>query len=196
MLRSLWDSSGTLTLFVFCISLIYAVMRYNVFGLVPYEDIPLFITNKAFALAAVILLLINAIRTDSDTRILNQQIKMFILMHVILSFFVFTPAYFPEYFNNGKILTQPAMMLLAGIYSFISFYTMSQVKEHKDVAQESLFKQHIKIFTLIGLLVHIFLRGISGWLRPEIWPFGILPVSLIAFVAVLVVTLLRNKKYW
>ena len=194
MFRSLWDCSGRLTFFVFCTSLIYAVIRYNVFGLVPYEDIPLYISNKAFALSAVILLLINTIRTDSDRGILNRHIRMFMIMHAIISFFVFTPAYFREYFHNGKILLQPAMMLLAGIYSFFSFNTMHQVKEATDIVQSRLFMQRIKIFTLIALSVHIFLRGISSWLNPEIWPAGIVPVSLIAFIALLIVALMPNKK--
>ncbi|MBI2418866.1 MAG: hypothetical protein HYV28_13390, partial [Ignavibacteriales bacterium] len=102
---------------------------------------------------------------------------------------------FPEVscsdFNNGKIRLQPSLMLVAGICSFVSFYTMYQVKEHPDAVQISMLRQRDTIFILLVRLVDTFIRGISGWFNPEIWLAGILPVSL---VAVLIVALMQIKK--
>ena len=43
----------------FIVSLIYAIIRYNVFGNIPWVEVPLFVTNKAISLTVIFILVIS-----------------------------------------------------------------------------------------------------------------------------------------
>ena len=53
------DNSIIIIIAVFLFSLIYAVLRYNVFKGVPWIDFPTYVFNKVLSLSALILFVLN-----------------------------------------------------------------------------------------------------------------------------------------
>jgi hypothetical protein len=99
---------------VFGASVVYAIIRYHVAGDVEWRHFPLFILNKATALAAVGFVacsyLIGKIFRwhDNDKALRLVVIKFcglvgFFLaaIHAFFSVFLLTPAYFAKYFDAG-----------------------------------------------------------------------------------------------
>ena len=41
--------------------------------------------------------------------------------------------------------------------------------------------------------IHLMALGLKGWLTPEKWPAGLVPISLIAFVAAVIPLLVKRK---
>src|SRR3989338_7743141 len=111
---------------VFAITFAYAVVRYNVIKGVPWQQLPLFISNKAIALAAVAFIALSydfgplarfwpkVFARELSTR------KFFGLLgfglaaaHAIISLLIFSQAYYPRFFTEaGKLnLTGELSML-------------------------------------------------------------------------------------
>ena len=77
------------------ISLLYAVIRYNIAGDVPWSQFPVFIINKATACSGVILLGLAGLNDSVEKR---HRIGLFasacLGLHCLLSLMLLTPANF------------------------------------------------------------------------------------------------------
>jgi DMSO/TMAO reductase YedYZ heme-binding membrane subunit len=53
--------------------------------------------------------------------------------------------------------------------------------------------QRVGYLALLLVAIHLVTLGLKGWLTPEKWPAGMVPISLIAFVAAVVPLLVKRK---
>ncbi|MCK0134511.1 hypothetical protein [Arenibacter sp. S6351L] len=188
---------------VLIISMGYAVLRYNVVGTVAWKDVPIFILNKGVSLAAIVLLTLSfTIRplTHLGIRALNFGLEsrkilgisglLLTIFHVLLSFLIFNPHYYPKFFDSDNTLSVVGnFSLLAGMASFMILGLYHWCFRNRSKNKELLINIITSKEFLLGLLfmlgTHLVFMGYSTWTSPSKWQGSLPPISLISFVVVL-----------
>ncbi len=208
------NSASPIITGVFMFSLAYAVVRYHIAGPVPWTDFPFFILNKAISLAAFILLALNFglgplnnLGVGVSEGWLNARRAMgmtgflLVLIHALMSFMLFSPAVYGQFFEQDGTLTLLAgIIMLGGVLGFVVLWAYN-MSFQTHMREDQVFIRFItsRRFLLVALTlggVHVFFMGYEGWLAPAGWHGGIPPVSLVAFscfAAMYIVNLLGRK---
>ena len=103
------------------------MLRYHIVGEVPWKDFPLYIFNKGLALGGIVLLSFNFTLGPArqlgipipqawlDTRkVLGMTGFLVILVHVLMSFLLFSPAKYQKFFRNRWHVKGPCGHQYAG----------------------------------------------------------------------------------
>ena len=180
--------------------MIYAVVRYHIFGPVPWKDFPFFILNKGISLAAFILLTLNfglgpvsnlGLSVSEGWLNARKAVGMtgflLVVVHAFMSFMLFSPAIYAKLFAvDGSLTLLGGLSMLGGVLAFVVLwaYNMSFQTHMRD---DKVFIQFItsRTFLLWAMLLgaaHLIFMGYEGWLNPASWHGGIPPISLVAFV--------------
>jgi len=185
------------------ISMGYAVLRYNVVGTVGWKDLPIFIMNKGLSLAAIILLAfsfsirplanlgIPVLKFGLESRkVFGVSGLLLTIFHVLLSFLIFNPQYYPKFFDSDDSLSVVGnFSLLAGMASFMILglyhWCFKNRTKNKEILINFITSKEFLLGLLFMLGVHLFFMGYSGWLIPSKWQGGLPPISLISFAVVL-----------
>jgi DMSO/TMAO reductase YedYZ heme-binding membrane subunit len=187
----------------------YAVLRYHVAGPVPWKDFPLFILNKGFSLAAFVLLACNfgfgplrklgvpLPNSWLDARkALGMTGFLLVLIHALMSFLLFKPAVYGNFFApDGTLTLLAGLSMLTGVLAFVvlwaynlSFQTF--LREDKAFISFITSRRFLLVAFLLGA-AHLLFMGYEGWLKPGGWHGGLPPISLVAF-AVFVMAYIVN----
>ncbi len=181
-------------------SMSYAIVRYQIFGPVPWKELPLFILNKGISLSAFILLTLNfslsplnnlGIKVSENwlnsRKIIGISSFFLLVIHVLISFLLFQPAIYGKFFEaNGTLTLFASISMLGGILAFAALWIYHQ--SFQSLASEdnewTPFITSRKFLLLIMLLgaTHLFFMGYEGWLNPSSWHGKMPPISLVAFV--------------
>jgi hypothetical protein len=178
-------------------SISYAILRYNIFGQVPWKDLPFFILNKAISLTAIILFTISSISSflnknkvqiaqkwiDSSAAIESISFSL-IIIHVFISLMLFKAEIFMKFFEeNGTLNLLGGISMIDGIISFVLLWVikLNSLPNTKNNYALYFFPKAISV-VMIFIIIHLFFMGYSGWVTPEKWHGGMPPISLIAFV--------------
>ena len=111
----------------------YAIVRYHIAGPVPWKDFPFFILNKGFSLAAFILLTCNfglgplnnlGVKVPAGwlnaRKALGMTGFLLVLIHVLMSFMLFSPNVYAKFFEaNGTLTLLAGLSMLGGILAFV-----------------------------------------------------------------------------
>ena len=111
----------------------YAVLRYHLLGPVPWDDFPFFILNKGLCLAAFLMLLMNftlgplaslGVRVPQGwlnaRKALGMTGFLLVLIHILMSFLLFTPAVYGKFFQPDSTLTLlGGLSMLMGVLAFV-----------------------------------------------------------------------------
>ena len=208
------NAAGRIIAVTMALAIGYAILRYHIAGDVPWKDFPFFILNKSVSLAAFVLLAMNFglgplrdLGVNMSQGWLNARKAMgmtgflLVLIHVVMSFMLFSPAVYGSFFESDGTLTLIAgLSMLGGVLGFVVLwgYNMSfqtHLREDKAFIQFITSRKFLLIALTFGG-IHVFFMGFNGWLAPSDWHGGIPPVSLVAFtcfVAMYVVNLFGRK---
>lgn len=208
----LWQPTTAKWFFaLFGASVVYAILRYHIAGDVEWSHFPLFIFNKATALAAVFFvgasyLIGKVIRWhDHDKALRLVVIKFCGLMgfflagiHAFFSVFLLTPPYFAKYFlEDGKLNWQGEIGMAVGVVALFMLsspaITTLPMMPKALGGQRWKRSQRMGYAALILVVVHLVVLGFKGWMAPKGWTAGLPPVSLIAVVAALVPLLVKRR---
>ena len=177
----------------------YAVLRYHLLGDVPWKDFPFLVLNKGLSLGAFILISLNFALGPARhlglpvsqswlnaRKALGMSGFLFILVHALISFMLFSPTVFGKFFEDDGTLTGIAgISLLAGILAFVVLwgYNLSfQTYLREDKAFIGLITSRKFLIWALPLGgIHLFFMGYAGWLNPAGWNGGLPPISLVAF---------------
>ena len=193
------NAAGAIITVTMSLAICYAVLRYHIAGDVPWKDFPLFILNKGLCLGAFVLITFNFALGPAKNLGLpvseawlnaRQAIGMsgflFVLVHALMSFMLFSPAVFGKFFEpNGTLTGVAGISMLAGVLGFVVLwgYNLSfqtHLREDK-VFIGFITSRRFLIWALLLGGVHLLLMGYSGWLNPSSWHGGLPPISLVAF---------------
>jgi hypothetical protein len=193
------NSAGAIVLITLLLSIGYAVLRYHIAGPVPWKDLPMFILNKGLCLAGFILLTFNFTLGPlnnlgvpvsqgwlNSRKALGMTGFLLILIHALMSFMLFSPAVYAQFFvENGTLTLFGGLAMLFGVLGFVflwgynlSFQTF--LREDKAFIQ-FLTSRKVLLFALVLGGLHLLFMGYAGWLKPAGWHGGLPPISLVAF---------------
>jgi len=177
----------------------YAVVRYHIAGDVPWKDFSFFILNKGLCLGAFVLLTFNFALGPAKNlglpvpsswlnarKAFGMSGFLLILIHALISFMLFSSAYYGKfYMPDGTLTGVASLSMLAGVLGFVFLWAynlsfQSNLREDKAfIAFITSRKFLVWALSLGGM--HLAFMGYSGWLSPGDWLGGLPPVSLIAF---------------
>ncbi len=198
------NSAGRIIFFSIALSMGYAVLRYHIFGPVPWKDLSFFILNKGVALGAFVLLTFNF--SFGPLKNLGVQLPegylnarkalgmtgfLLVLIHALISFMLFNPSVYAQFFlPDGTLTGLAGLSMLGGVLSFVVLwgYNLSfQTFLREDQAFiKFITSRNFLLTAMLFSLLHLFFMGYKGWMVPETWHGGLPPISLVAFVFFLV----------
>ena len=183
----------------FILSIGYAIVRYHVLGEVAWKDLPFFILNKGISMSALILLAFNftfgplknlgAPIPNSwlrSRRIIGIVGFIQVFVHVIMSFMLFNPAVYKNYFEqNGTMTLITGLSMIGGVLAFIFLwiYNVSfnaAFRKDKDLIS-FITSRKVLLSAMLFSGAHLVFMGYNGWLNPGGWLGGLPPISLVAF---------------
>jgi len=201
--------TSTIVLIIFGLSLSYAIIRYNIVRNIPYDNLPLFITNKAVALSATILIGLSFLlgplaRFFKSIFVANLYLRKHLgvigfglaALHAVISLILLNPSYYPRFFSDGGKLTLAGeSSMLFGILSFLIFAVISitsipPVEKQMHPDQWKLV-QRFGYLAYFFVLMHVGIMGYGGWFRVESWQYGLASISLIASLFIVFVLIMR-----
>lgn len=166
----------------------YAVLRYLVFGEVEPAQVPVFILNKALAVASVVFLLYAGIDhrngMAADSRRWGRASLHAAFAHVLLSLAILKPEYFPKFHDvHGRFNFDGGSVIAFGVAASWLFLLLTRNR----VARLPVVRRRVIIASGLCLLGHLIPMGMAGnsWFATGEWPAGLPPMSLLSFAAVL-----------
>jgi hypothetical protein len=194
------NSAGSIILLTCLFSFGYAISRYHIAGPVPWKDLPFYTLNKGIALGAFILLTLNfgfgplsnlGVKVPEGYLNARKALGMvgflMVLIHVLISFMLFTPAIYGQFFEqDGSLTLTGGLSMLGGVLSFVVLwgYNLSfQTHLREDTAFIKFITSRKFLLTaMLFSLVHLFFMGLKGWMNPGDWHGGLPPISLLGFI--------------
>lgn len=159
-------------------SVVYATARYNIFKGVPWSDWPAYTLNKAFGLAALLLLVLSVIGKGSAEVRPMRMAGAFVSIHVLLSLTLFSPAYYANFFLQGKLTAAAGLSMLLGAAAAAAMASGKGPRVAPTVDRGS---WNLALVAFAGG-AHAMLQGFAGWFAPSTWPGMMPPITLISFL--------------
>jgi len=193
------NAAGGIIAVTMSLAIGYAVLRYHIVGDVPWKDFPFFILNKGLCLGAFVLITFNFAFGPARTlglavpqawlnarKALGMSGFLFVLVHALMSFMLFSPGVFKKFFEaNGTLTGIAGISMLAGVLGFVVLwgYNLSfQTHLREDKAFIGFItSRRFLIWAMLLGGIHLFFMGYAGWIKPAGWHGGLPPISLIAF---------------
>src|SRR3989338_4393633 len=153
-----WMNVNVFSIALFAVILGYALLRYNIIKGVPWSDLPLFISNKAIALYAVVFIALSfiigpLIKFWTGTFIRFQPLRKyfgllgfgFASIHALISLLIFTPQYYPKFFSEtGKLDLIGELSMLFGIIGFFIFLVVA-ISDIPSVEESMKFEHWLEV---------------------------------------------------
>jgi hypothetical protein len=184
---------------VLVLAVSYAVLRYHVAGPVPWKDFPFFILNKGFSLAAFVLIACNfgfgplrnlGVPVPDSWLAARKAVGMtgflLVLIHALMSFLLFKPAVYANFFAaDGTLTLLAGLSMLAGVLAFVVLWAYN-LSFQTFLREDKVFISFItsRRFLLVAFVfggAHLLFMGYEGWMKPGGWHGGLPPISLVAF---------------
>jgi hypothetical protein len=193
------NSAPLLILVILVLAISYAVIRYHLAGPVPWKDFPFFILNKGISLAAFVLIACNfgfgplrniGVPLPDSWLAARKAVGMtgflLVLIHALMSFLLFKPAVYGNFFSQDGTLTLFAgLSMLTGVLAFVILWAYN-LSFQTFLREDKVFISFItsRRFLLVAFILggaHLLFMGYEGWLKPGGWHGGLPPISLVAF---------------
>jgi len=196
--KEIKNSAGRIITAVILFSIGYAIVRYHLAGDVPWKDLPFFILNKGISLAAFVLVTCNFSFGPLNNlgfkipagwldarKALGMTGFLLALVHALISFMLFSPAVYAQFFEpDGTLTLLGGISMLGGIAAFVVLWAynlsfQTQLREDKTFIRFITSRKFLIWALLLGG-VHLVFMGYQGWMEPAKWQGGMPPVSLVA----------------
>ncbi len=170
------------------LGLAYAVVRYVVFGTGAPTGMATLL-NKALCIyatgALVALGLRRARGLDWRSGPWVSGLRVSVLLHVLLSLFLLSPAYYAKLYVGPHFTWLAELALLSGAAACA---LMLDARVRRWVGLD-------RAFLLAALLVVAHLVGLGGraWITPSSWPGHLPPITLLCGLATLIAVRLRPR---
>ena len=175
----------------------YAILRYHVVKSVPWEHLPLYTTNKVFAVVGLAGLVGSRLAAGRECR---QRFGLAGLwcttVHVLMSLLLMGQNYFQKFFlETGKLTWQAELSMAAGVLGvgFLLWLLIATLKT--ETQQHTSLVPGIARWALLTTALHLIFMGGDGWLNQEDWAEakGLPAITLLAFGVTLLGLALKPK---
>lgn len=177
----------------------YAIVRYNVFKGVPWEQLPVYVSNKAIAFVGLLLLGLSRIVVHKGRRrALGLAGAGFVAVHLLLSLMLAGPQYFPSlYTASGQMTGAAALSMLAGALGSVALlwlFHSTKVRPVEGQRSRTSLVPGLGRALLLFTAVHVALIGVRGWFDLSSWPGSLPPITLLSFVIAAVLLVMPKVK--
>lgn len=166
------------------ITTLYAVVRYVGFGGVAPTHVPVYLLNKSIAMASVLFLCCAAfsyLRGHAEgVRFWGKASGYGVVIHVLLSLAILTPAYLPKFFAGERMSLSGELSILFGVLSAFGLWFVH--RPGSPLRRPRLAR--IACYLLVA--AHLVAMGFINWSQPAKWHGYLPPISLVSFVFILV----------
>ncbi|MBW2270165.1 MAG: hypothetical protein JRH16_16480 [Deltaproteobacteria bacterium] len=173
---------------ILAISFAYAFARYVVLGPVAPAQIPVFLLNKGFAMAAVVFLFCaavsHAVRRPENARSWGTAALHCGTLHALLSFTILSSAYFPALFEGERMSLRGELTVCFGVLAVYGSWLL-----RRD-GLRSTAKKLLQLLSTLAIAGHLIALGSARWLDAAGWYGGMPPISLISLLFVMACLLL------
>lgn len=170
-------SSSLLVSSTLSLSASYAVLRYVVVKGVSPWHLPCCISNKVLAVAGLLLACAAIVARDRSTRRSTGRTSfVLVTAHVLASGLGITAGH----------ASTPALGLAALAGSGALAYWALHALSVRGAAGAALGSAALCRLLLAASGIHLLVLGLPAWLTPHTWPAGLPPLTLLAFLAVLI----------
>lgn len=175
--------------------LAYAIVRYHVVKTVPWEHLPLYTTNKVFAVVGLAGLVGSRLAAGRQRRQYYGLAGLWCTaVHVLMSQLLMGPAYFGKFYNDlGQLTWQAELSMATGVIGtgFLLWLLVATLKTESQTG--SSLVPNLARWTLLATALHLVFMGGAGWLTPADWQAasGLPPITLLALGLTLVGLVLR-----
>ena len=167
------------------ISLLYAVIRYNIAGDIPWGQFPIFIVNKATASSGVILLGLAGLNNSVKKR---HRLGLFasacLGLHCLLSLMLLSPSNFDGKFFQAADNTFTGIggfALLCGALGMLGQAVLWRRSINTTPNSSPSLISGLGRILLLLAAAHVSLIGFRTWTQWSQWPGYLPPITLIIF---------------
>jgi hypothetical protein len=165
--------------------LAYAILRYHIIKNVPWEHLPLYTTNKVFAVVGLAGLVGSRLAADRKRRQRYGFAGLWCTtVHVLMSPLLMGQNYFQKfYLETGKLSWQAELSMAAGILGFGFLLWLLIATLEAESQQQTSLVPGIARWALLATAVHLVFMGGAGWLNRDDWTAakGLPAITLLAF---------------
>ena len=165
--------------------LAYAILRYHIIKNVPWEHLPLYTTNKVFAVVGLAGLVGSRLAAGRERRQRYGFAGLWCTtVHVLMSLILMGQNYFQKfYLETGKLTWQAELSMTAGVLGvgFLLWLLIATLKAESQ--QQTSLVPGIARWALIATALHLVFMGGAGWLNGADWTAakGLPAITLLAF---------------
>ena len=171
------------------VNLLYAILRYNVFGDVPWEQLPIYVVNKAVSISAIFCISLSVLWSKLPTK--RVEVRKFLglygfalaIFHVLLSVILLNPEYYATFFDGQKLHLWGNIIILCGALAFM-FLLMAASCSVVNSPTSLVYIRPCVTIAIVFAAIHIFFRGKNSWATPHNWHGYMPPISLLSFIVV------------
>ena len=166
-------------------TLAYAVLRYHIIKNVPWEHLPLYTTNKVFAVVGLAGLVGSRLAAGRERRQRYGFAGLWCTtVHVLMSLILMGQKYFQKfYLETGKLTWQAELSMAAGVLGvgFLLWLLIATLKT--ETQQHTSLVPGIARWALLATALHLVFMGGADWLNQEDWAEakGLPAITLLAF---------------
>ena len=175
---SSWEQSSLMS-FVCVLATAYAIARYNYFGDVSTNNVPLYIFNKSISLSSVVFLLLSSWKyaqgNSNLAKFWGTSSLHFAMLHIAMSIVLLSESYYPKFYGVGMMnLNGEASVLFGLLAGYCYFLLGTRARQHMFLI--------LKVLAAFAICLHLFIMGYSNWFSISNWPGRLPPISLISFL--------------
>ena len=166
-------------------TLAYAILRYHIIKNVPWEHLPLYTTNKVFAVVGLAGLVGSRLAAGRERRQSYGFAGLWCTtVHVLMSLLLMGQNYFQKfYLETSKLTWQAELSMATGVLGFgFLLWLLIATLEAESQQQPSLIPG-IARWSLLATALHLVFMGGAGWLNRDDWTAakGLPAITLLAF---------------
>lgn len=165
--------------------LAYAILRYHIVKNVPWEHLPLYTTNKVFAVVGLAGLVGSRLAADRKRRQRYGFAGLWgTTVHVLMSLLLIGQNYFQKfYLGTGKLTWQAELSMAAGVLGLGFLLWLLIATLEAESQQQTSLVPGIARWALLATALHLVFMGGAGWLNRDDWTAakGLPAITLLAF---------------
>lgn len=172
----------------------YAIVRYVVFKGVPWSHVPVYVTNKSLALLGIGMLALAVARRE-ERRWLGLSGLALILLHVVMSLAILSPAYFAKLYAeptgakglslSGEVAMMSGAVGLMLLLGQAWLTALNPERQGNGASNATVSMRKLGWGVLACGAAHCLALGWDGWWPPSSWPGMMPPITMLGVVVVL-----------
>ncbi|MCF6284549.1 MAG: hypothetical protein L3K26_05110 [Candidatus Hydrogenedentes bacterium] len=181
---------------IFCLTFIYALLRYVILHDVAWSNVPLYVLNKSISWSGVVLFGMSLLAGEKDLRRYYGTLAFAAIVgHLFLSLMVLNPHYFAKFYGaEGRMNGVGETSMLAGVLGILFLGGLFFINLKGRSEDGASLRAGWGRMVLWCAAVHVAIMGYASWMAPGTWQGYLPPITLLSFMTALYFLYARNRR--